>query len=110
MAAALAATGEGGSRLETKLVVLSVASRAITIAAGLMFGLLKPPPNGHFAIAAAVIITFATIESLHQLRAASLRGARVLTLVELCVSVGAIMSTGAFKSPFVLTPITGLEQ
>ncbi len=108
LAATLASAGEAGSRLETRLVVLAVASRAITVAAGLMFGLLKPPPGGHFAFAAVSLVAYATFVSLQQLRASSLQRVRLLTLFELVVAVGAIVSTGAFKSPFILTPITCL--
>src|SRR5690606_2138418 len=43
-----------------------------------------------------------------QLRATSLRGVSLMTVVELVISVGAIIATGSVKSPFILTPITGL--
>jgi len=108
LATVLASTGRDGSRLETRLVVLVVASRAITVAAGVVFGLMKAPPGGHFALASVSLAVYATFESIQQLRATSLQRVRVLTLMELVLSIGAIIATGAFKSPFILTPITGL--
>ncbi len=84
-----------------------MASRTITAAAGLLFGVMKSA-GPRFPIAAAVLITFTMFENVLQLRSNSLSSIRFLTMLELVVSVGAIMTTGAFKSPFVLTPITPL--
>jgi signal transduction histidine kinase len=107
LAVALASTGDAGSRLETRLVGLTIATRMITVGAGLLFGILKPPESG-FVISAAVLVTYTLIESLVQLRSQSLARIRVLVIIELVVSVGAVMATGGFESPFILTPITGL--
>jgi signal transduction histidine kinase len=108
LATVLASTGQVSSRLETRLVVLAVASRGATVAAGVLFGLMKPPAGGHFAFACVALVTYATFESIQQLRASSLQRVRVLTLFELVIAIAAIVTTGAFKSPFILTPITGL--
>ncbi len=88
--------------------MLAVASRGATVAAGVLFGLMKPPPGGHFAFACVSLIAYATFESVQQLRASSLQRVRILTLFELVIAIAAIVTTGAFKSPFILTPITGL--
>jgi signal transduction histidine kinase len=107
IAVALASAGEAGSRLESRLVALTVASRTITVAAGLLFGTLKSA-GPHFSAAAVVLVAYTLFESVLQLRVGSLSRIQFLTIIELVLSVGIIMITGAFKSPFVLTPITPL--
>jgi signal transduction histidine kinase len=107
LAVALASTGDAGARLETRLLALTIATRTVAVGAGLLFGLLKPPGPG-FAVAATVLVVFTVVETILQLRSQSLAQTRILTVLELLVSVGVIMATGGFKSPFVLTPITGL--
>ncbi len=107
LAAALASTAAAGTRLESHLVLLTIATRWVTIAAGIVLGLMKPPP-GHFAAAAIGLCVLATVETLHQLRRASLQRVQTLTVIELVVTVGSVLITGGFKSPFVLTPVTGL--
>ncbi len=104
----LTSTGQVGSRLENRLVVLAVASRGATVAAGVLLGLMKPPAGGHFALAGVSLVIYATFESIQQLRASSLQRVRILTLFELVIAIAAIVTTGAFKSPFILTPMTGL--
>jgi signal transduction histidine kinase len=108
LAAALASSGEVGSRLETRLIVLTVVSRAITVVAGLAFGIFIRPAGDRFAVAAVAVVAFATFGSWQQLTTASLSRVRALTLAELVVCVAAIMVTGGFKSPLILTPVTGL--
>jgi signal transduction histidine kinase len=107
LAAALASTDDAGTRLESRLVVFTIATRWVTILAGTIFGIMKPPP-GRFALVAIVIISFATVQTFIQLRRASLRNIQVATIVELLIMIAAAMETGGVRSPFVLTPITGL--
>jgi signal transduction histidine kinase len=106
LAAALASSAET-TRLETRLVYLTVASRAITVLAGVLLGLVHPPADG-FAISAGVLLAWTTYASIHQLRSGSLEHVRLMTVFELVLTVGAIIATGGFSSPFILTPITGL--
>jgi signal transduction histidine kinase len=107
LAAVLASTDDAGTRLESRLVLLTIATRWITVAAGVLFGVLTKPP-GHFLLATFVLISFATLMSFVQPRQTSIQGVQVLTVVELIVTVGAAIATGGVKSPYVLTPITGL--
>jgi signal transduction histidine kinase len=104
----LASSGEAGSRLETRLVLLTVVGRAITVFAGLVFGILNPPPDGRFVPVAIAMVAYVIFLSWQQLHAMSMRRVPALTLIELLITVTAIMMTGGFKSPFILTPITGL--
>jgi hypothetical protein len=85
-----------------------VASRAITVTAGVLFGLVSDRRHSGFILAAIVLVAYGTFESIQQLRTSDLNRVRLLTLGELIITVGAIMTTGAFKSPFILTPITPL--
>jgi signal transduction histidine kinase len=88
--------------------VLTVASRAITVAAGVLIGLLNPPSVGNFATATLVIVPYAVLASLLQLRLTTLKKIQVLTIADLLVTVGVVMASGGFRSPYILTPITGL--
>ncbi len=108
LAVALESSAGAGTRLETRLVPLVVACRAITVLAGVFFGVLGADHRGRFGLAAVALVAFAAFVSVQQLRAATLPRTRLLTLVELVIAVGAIMATGGVKSPFILTPITGL--
>jgi signal transduction histidine kinase len=107
LAAVLASSDDAGTRLESRLVLLTIATRWVTVAAGTIFGLLKPAP-GHFALAAIVLIVFSATQTFIQVHRTSLGQVQATTIVELLVTVGACMATGGIKSPFVLTPITGL--
>ena len=107
LAAALAATDDAGTRLESRLVLFTIATRWVTVLAGTIFGIMKPPP-GPFGLAALVLISFATLQTFVQLRRASLRNVQAATVIELIVMISAAMATGGIRSPFVLTPITGL--
>ena len=110
LAASLSTSGDAGSRLESRLVLLTVATRWVTVVAGILIGLLnfgsENVPN--FLMASAALVVFSAISTYEQMHSASLRRVQVLTLFELVLTVGAISVTGAFKSPFILTPITGL--
>jgi hypothetical protein len=88
--------------------VLTVASRAITVATGLLIGLLNPPSNGNFALATLLIVPYAFLASLLQLRLTSLKKIQLVTVADLVVTVSVVMTSGGFRSPYVLTPITGL--
>jgi len=108
LAAALGSSAGAGSRLETRLILLTVATRAITVLAGVLFGIINPPRGTSFPYAAAVLVVCAAVVSWYQLRTASLQRVKVATLLELVIAVVAVMGTSGFKSPFILTPITGL--
>jgi signal transduction histidine kinase len=108
LAAALASSDDDvETRLEARLSLLTIASRAVTIVAGVVFGALSEPTL-HFWVASLVLVVFASLASLVQLRAESLDKLGALTIVELVVTVAIIIATGGFHSPFVLTPITSL--
>src|SRR5262249_15289843 len=81
---------------------------AVTVLAGILFGIVSPQHRGHSWAVAVVMVAYSAFASWQQLRETSLQRVRVLTLVELVVVVGGIMLSGAFKSPFILTPLTGL--
>ncbi len=108
LAAALGSSAGVGSRLETRLIVLTVVTRAITVVAGVLFGILNPPKGSTFPYACVVLLTYTAVISWRQLHSASLDKIQLTTLIELVLTVGAIMLTGGFKSPFILTPITSL--
>jgi hypothetical protein len=108
LAAALASTADAGTRLESRLVLLTVATRWLTIGAGIILGILKPPPGGHFLAASIALVVYAAIETVLQLRFTSYSRLQVIVGIELIVAVTAITFTGGIKSPFILTPITGL--
>jgi signal transduction histidine kinase len=108
LAAALGSSAGSGSRLETRLIVLTVVTRGITVGAGVVFGLLNTPRSSAFPWAAAVLVLYTAAISWYQLHSVSLTNIKVMTLVELVLTVGVVMVTGGFKSPFILTPITGL--
>ncbi len=74
----------------------------------MLFGLLNDRHRESFIVASLVLVAYAVFESLQQLRTTDLNRVRLLTLGELLITVGAIMTTGAFKSPYILTPITPL--
>lgn len=105
-----ASSGDAGTRLEHRLVLLIVVTRWVTVVAGVLIGLLNLHSEnaGHFFPAAIVLLIFSGIASYEQMRSSSLRLVQVLTMIELVLTVGAISVTGAFKSPFILTPITPL--
>src|SRR5262249_54069042 len=67
LAAALASSAET-TRLETRLVYLTVAARVITVLAGVLFGLAHPPSGDGFAISAAVLVVWTLFATLYQLR------------------------------------------
>ena len=110
LATSLTVQGDAGSRLESRLVLLTVATRWVTVLAGILIGLLNLSTGkaGDFFLAAAVLLVLSAVATYEQLRSPSLRRVQVLTVVELLLTVGAISVTGAFKSPFIRTPITGL--
>ena len=108
LAAALASGDDAGARLETRLVSVTVATRTIIVTFGVLFGLLRPNGHKNFWIVALVMIGWAAFESYQQLHSPSIRRVQVLTIIELVLSVTAIMFSGGFKSPFVLAPVTGL--
>jgi signal transduction histidine kinase len=108
LAVAMGSTADAGTRLETRLVLLTVGTRWVTICAGILLAFLKSPRPQHFLLATALLVAFAAFETFQQLRSASLKAVQALTLVELIVTIGAILITGGLKSPFILTPITGL--
>jgi signal transduction histidine kinase len=78
------------------------------VLAGVLFGIINPPRGTSFPYAAAVLVVCAAVVSWYQLRTASLQRVKVATLLELVIAVVAVMGTSGFKSPFILTPITGL--
>src|SRR5689334_12369527 len=93
LAAALASTDDAGTRLETRLTLLTIASRAITVTAGVLFGLLNDLHRHGFLICSAVLIVYAIFASYQQLRTNDLNRVRLLTLGELIITVGVIMLT-----------------
>jgi signal transduction histidine kinase len=93
--------------VETRLVYLTVATRVITVSAGALFGLVHPPP-GNFTVSAIVLLVWTALASLHQIRAGTFKHVKPMTIIELVLTVGAVIATGGFTSPFILTPITGL--
>ena len=107
LAAALAPPSGAGARLETRLAALTLAIRWITIVAGIVIGLAKPPTQ-HLFVAAAGLIAVAVVQTARGLRGAALQRAKTSSVIELVVAVGAIAITGGIKSPFILTPVTGL--
>src|SRR5438105_793146 len=94
LAVALASSGEVASRLETNLVLLTLASRALTVIAGILFGIVSPLHRSRFTVVALVIVAYAAFATWRQLRQTSLHRLRGLTLVELVVMVGGIMVSG----------------
>ncbi len=110
VAASLAAPADSGSRLENRLVLLTVVTRWVTVLAGVLIGLLNlHAENGvHFFVAAVALLAMCAVATYEQMHSSSLRLVQVMTLFELVLTVGAISVTGAFRSPFILTPITPL--
>src|SRR5206468_10067274 len=106
LAAALASTDDAGTRLESRLVVFTIATRWVTILAGTIFGIMKPPP-GPFGLATLVLISFAAVQTFVQLRRASLRNVQAATVTELVVMIGAAMPPVVFRARSVLLRFTG---
>jgi hypothetical protein len=107
LAAAPSSAG-AGSRLESRLALLTVGSRAVTILAGVLFGVMNHASSTRFLVASLAVVAYGGLVSSQQVHTLLLRRLGLLTIVELVVAVGAIMATGGFKSPYILTPITGL--
>jgi hypothetical protein len=107
LAAALADSNEAAPRIESRLLRLTVTTRWVTIAAGLIFGLLRHS-GGHFLVATIALIAFGTIQTVHQARPSPKTRIRVLVVLELILTVTVSTVTGGLTSPYVLTPVTGL--
>jgi signal transduction histidine kinase len=107
IAAALASNAEH-TRIETRLVYLTVTSRVITVVAGVLIGLVHRPEGNAFPISAGALLLWTAFASLYQIHAGTLAHVKVMTIVELALTIGAIIATGGFTSPFILTPITAL--
>jgi signal transduction histidine kinase len=107
-AEAMGSTTDAGTRLETRLVLLTIGTRWVTIAAAVLLAFVKSPRPQHFVVAALILTAFAAFETFQQLHAASLHRIQALTIIELVITIGAVVATGGVQSPFILTPITGL--
>jgi signal transduction histidine kinase len=108
LAAALASTDDAGTRLESRFVLLTVATRWVLLATGTVFGILTPPANGHFAPAIVTLVAFALVSTIVEARSISLVVVQILTVAEIVLTLGAAMTTGGIRSPFALMPIIAL--
>jgi len=84
-----------------------VTTRWVTIAAGIVFGVLRHS-GGHFVLATIALVAFGAMQTFHQMRPSPATRIRFLVILELVLTVTVCTVTGGLASPYVLTPITGL--
>lgn len=107
LAASLASSDEAAPRIESRLLRLTVTTRWVTIAAGIIFGVFRHT-GGHFALATVALVVFGAMQTFHQMRPSPATRIRLLVILELVLTVTVCTVTGGLGSPYVLTPITGL--
>jgi signal transduction histidine kinase len=107
LAASLASSDQAAPRIESRLLRLTVTTRWVTIAAGIVFGVVRHT-GGHFVLATVALIAFGAMQSFHQMRPSPATRIRFLVILELVLTVTVSTVTGGLASPYVLTPITGL--
>ncbi len=107
LAASLAASNEAAPRIESRLLRLTVTTRWVTIAAGIIFGVARRSGE-NFELGTIALVMFGAIQTVHQMRPSPHTRIQLLVILEIFLTVTVCSATGGLTSPFVLTPVTGL--
>ncbi len=108
LAAAFSPAADAGTRLQVRLNVFTIATRWITILAGVAIGATNGGHGRFFPLVSVVLVAYTAFETLQQLRFPPLAGLAAMTTAELVLTIGAAMMTGGFKSPYIMASLTGL--